>query len=180
MYEVKNKMIEGFFVVIGAIIGGFSSIVATLIALKHERKLKIELEEKRTEKENQQWMKTEKKELYIEFSGLLNKVHSYISVVDEVVVADKDAFESVLKSLNNFFTDNSGRLALFLPSSIQKEVLFLRSVVYKLSSNEEARIIENLHKLKEHDVFKVAIKAQSIIKMLQEDIGIYPSQNLKT
>lgn len=164
-----NDALVGF---LGAIIGSMLGLIGTLFALRHERKLSSERDSRKHEYDTKEWLRAQKVLLYTKFAGILDKVGIYIIHEEENFSIDKDIFEKLMNQIASFIEDNSGKISLFLPFDIQKEVMTLRSMIYKIVSDKETRTINDLTKIMEHPAMETTKKSIRIINMMRRDIGI--------
>lgn len=158
--------------IVGAVAGSAVSLIGTLLALRHSRKLSIESDSRRFEYETKEWLRNEKVQLYCDFAGLLEDITFPITMEDERFLIDKEVFECSMNKINDYLNENSGKYAFFLPFTIQKQIEILRSEIYSIVSKDENRLIHDLADIPNHKAMKAIKKAKTIISLMQEDIGI--------
>lgn len=159
---------------IGAVIGGGFSILASLISFRHQRRLQLEMEDKRTQQDQYAWLREKKYNLYTELSKVLEAVGINIEQPDnpDEWLVDVDEQMRNLEALTSFVDTYRGEIAVLFPLQISNAILKLRSHIYKLTTCKELQRITTTD-LINSPVFQLVIEAKRIGMMLREDLYFY-------
>lgn len=156
---------------IGAVVGGGFSILASLVGFQHQRRLQMEMEDKRAQRDQCVWLREKKYKLYTELSKVLEAVDINIEQPEKPNewLVDVDEQMRDLEAITSFVDTYRGEIAVLLPLQISNAILKLRSHIYKLTTCKELqRIVKT--ELINSPVFQLAVEPKRIGMMLREDL----------
>lgn len=148
----------------GALIGAVASIVATLMSLKQQGKQQREHDERILLKENGDWLRNRRFDLYIKIANVFNDIEMalYTDENSNVREVNTERYMEHLKNIENLLNNNRGEIALLLPSKIQSEIYKLMNDIYKLENNN----------IDLDNAFNCVVKSKQICILLQKDLEI--------
>lgn len=148
----------------GALIGAVASIVATLMSLKQQGKQQREHDERILLKENGDWLRNRRFDLYIKIADVFNDIEMALYTDENLNVREvnTERYMEHLKNIKNLLNNNRGEIALLLPSKIQSEIYKLMNDIYKLENNN----------IDLDNAFNCVVKSKQICLLLQKDLEI--------
>lgn len=171
MNEYLISILSGL---VGAIIGGLFSLLATWITLKCQYKKDNELQKSRFLEEDKKWLRENRLELFTE---LVDVLESYqVPFIPEEENAEfgyvnKTEIENYINLTNEYIDENKGKLFLFLPSEIFSQIVRMRSKMCNVAfSNEPQKIYYS--DLKNSEMLKVIVEAKIISQNIKRLLGI--------
>lgn len=158
-----NDAMIGF---IGVIAGSGLSLVGTIIALRHERKLSSESDLRKFEFSKQEWLRNEKTQIYVEFTSILEKIDIFCTKEIMSYTIERESFKLYRNLIENYIDNNSGKLALYLPYDIHSEIVnFYVKVMRELIEYEDT---DTIAEERVDDVLKCI---RRIVDIMRKDIG---------
>lgn len=156
---------EAFNILLGSAISLMASCLVTILQNRHNRKLA----EQNNAYENQKWIRDKKADVYVLLAGLLDDIAIYINA--ETRMVDGESFADSLETLVTAMEEHRGEIALFVPLSINTEMMELRTELYKLSSDAKAQKID-WSDIKSSTAMKTIMHAKAIFVKMARDLGI--------
>lgn len=171
MSEYLTSALSGL---VGVIIGGFFSLLATWITLKCQYKKDNELQNSRFMEEDKKWIRENRLELFIELVDVLESYQVPFILEEgntEFGYVDMTEIESYINLTNEYIEKNKGKLFLFLPSEIFSQIVRMSGKMCNVAfSNEPQKIYYN--DLKNSEMFETIIEAKKISHSIKRLLGI--------
>lgn len=152
-------------VIIGGLISAGTALICQCIDSRRNRKI----QQNQVKVEVAQWNRTYKTDIYMMLADELEGI--YIAVDPDTGNVDSEEYEEKVESFSAFVENNRGKIALFMPNEIVRELYMLRHDIYKLSSNEEAQRID-WSDLNNTYVMKTIQRVKHLENMLIEDMKV--------
>lgn len=156
---------EAFNILLGSAISLMASCLVTILQNRHNRKLA----EQNNAYENQKWIRNKKADVYVLLAGLLDDIAIFVNA--ETGMVDGKSFADSLETLVTAMEEHQGEIALFVPPSINAEMMKLRTELYELSSDAQAQKID-WSDFKSSKAMETIIHAKSIFTLMARDLGI--------
>lgn len=171
MNEYLISILSGL---VGAIIGGFFSLLATWITLKCQYKKDNELQNSRFMEEDKRWLRENRLKLFTELVDVLEAYQVPFILEEgnaEFGYVNKTEIENYINTTNEYIEENKGKLFLFLPSEIFSQIVRMRGKMCNVAFfNEPQKIYFN--DLKNSEMFKTIIEAKKISHSIKRLLGI--------
>lgn len=148
----------------GTLIGGGLSLLGSFLA-----------SEKESKKDDKQWLRENRLELYVELVDILEACDIFIGSIStdcKKGFVDVKELRKYLHTANEYIDSNRGKLFLFLPSKIYKKTISFRSQVYSIITNEELQNVD-FEDITNSEICKVVQYAKEINIDLQKELGVY-------
>ncbi len=97
----------------------------------------------RTKRDKSKWIRDNSASLYFELITLLESISIALTVEqtdhfdENAVIADTETFNDRLEHLSSFMDNNAGRIIVFVPNEIYKELMYLKRELYQCSQEKE-------------------------------------------
>ena len=127
--------------VLGAIIAGALSIIATKVSLAGERKKQKETDMRMFKLQNAHEDRQRKIELYKDLLNIIANIYIAMHIQPdkegvEWTLVDNAAYCKFAQELEEFYEANMGLIDIYVPSEINRKLFELRRSIYKLSQDQ--------------------------------------------
>lgn len=155
------------------LIGSGISLAASCIVTAMQNRHSLKLTKQNNSFEVQTWIRDKKVEVYVHLASFLDGLPVYVN--SDTGQVDGESFVENSRKLTAVIEKYQGEMALFVPPAINRELLYLRAEIYKLSIDEESQRIDYAN-FSHSEAMKTIMHAKSIFTMMQQDLGIEVSK----
>lgn len=166
---------------IGAIIGAGASFFVTRMTLEKQHQKELELQEKRFQHEDTMWLREKRLTIYTELIDILEDFDIRLNALtyqDGIIETDNESVINLMQELREYIDNHKAAIFLFIKSERQKEIMILRSELFKFLNDKNAQkvVIEKFNNSEIKQLFDI-VKEVSI--HLKEDLGINDKEKNK-
>lgn len=163
--------------IIGAVLGGGLSIIATVIANCHQARIQKEMLKEKQNEENRIWLRNKRELLFKTICGALrnfSKIEFNTSVEvyeknSEVVYLNQDLIKEHIQSLSAVLKNNRDDITLYLPSELRAKLISFDGFVAKILNGNNEMLIKDIPK---SDVIEMIKRSENIVAEFRKIMGI--------
>ena len=159
---------------IGAIIGAGTSFFVTRMTLEKQYKKELELQEKRFQHEDTMWLREKRLTIYTELIDILEDFDIRLNALtyqDGIIETDNESVINLMQELREYIDNHKAVIFLFIKSERQKEIMILRSELFKFLNDKNAQNVE-VQRINEAEITQLWIKTKEVSVHLKSDLGI--------
>ena len=163
--------------ILGALVGGSLSIVATVLTNRHQAKMQKELIKENQSEENRIWLRNKRESLFKTICGALrdfSKIELTTSIEvyknnPNIVYLNQDLIKEHIQALSAVLKNNRDDITLYLPSDLRTKLISFDSFVAKIINDNNEILIEDIP---QSDVIEMIKNSENIIAEFRKVIGI--------
>ena len=163
--------------ILGALVGGSLSIIATLITNRHQAKMQKEMMKENQSEENRIWLRNKREFLFKTICGALrdfSKIELNTSIEayeknPKVIYLNQDLIKEHIQSLSAVLKNNRDDITLYLPSNLRTKLISFDAFVAKILNGNNEMLIDDIPNSAVIEMIKIS---ENIIAEFRKVIGI--------
>ena len=178
---MENQLLMMVSSIVGAIIGGACSLVATVINNRKQQRMQEISNVYERSRENSRWARDKRWKFFVELAAIVDSIPvDLVALIDtdddsydvaNNVVANIESLTEHLKRIQLYIEAHKGELALLASSELMTALYRLCGKITKLIHSENLQKID-IHCLQDSELFKAVIKKKKILPILQKELYI--------